>query len=87
VLCPDTHLSQDMRDVDAMSALFGSYGGDIVTVVHCAAQPSHDWVVRDPTLDFSVNATGTLTLLDATRRYSSSLAPTKFTVTGRISCR
>jgi CDP-paratose 2-epimerase len=35
--------------------------------VHAAAQPSHDWAARDPQTDFTVNANGTLNLLEATR--------------------
>ena len=34
-------------------------------VIHAAAQPSHDWAAREPETDFSVNATGTLVLLEA----------------------
>nr|MCU0354622.1 NAD-dependent epimerase/dehydratase family protein [Cytophagales bacterium] len=41
----------------------------IKLVVHTAAQPSHDWAVKDPFADFSVNANGTLNLLDATRHH------------------
>ncbi|NLK83460.1 MAG: NAD-dependent epimerase/dehydratase family protein, partial [Lentisphaerae bacterium] len=36
-------------------------------VIHTAAQPSHDWAAREPFTDFSVNANGTLNLLEATR--------------------
>lgn len=64
------HVDADIRDGNAMGALFARYGADIAAVVHCAAQPSHDWAVRDPLLDFSVNATGTLTLLEALRRHA-----------------
>ena len=64
------HVPADIRDRDAMEAIFGRYGRDIIVTVHCAAQPSHDWAVRDPALDFSINATGTLTLLDAARRHA-----------------
>ena len=62
------HLDQDIRDRAAMEALFAEYGSDIRLVVHTAAQPSHDWAARDPHTDFSVNATGTLTLLEAARK-------------------
>jgi CDP-paratose 2-epimerase len=63
------HLDADIRDRAAMEALFAEYGGDIQLVVHTAAQPSHDWAARDPHTDFSVNANGTLTILEATRKY------------------
>ena len=32
-------------------------------------QPSHDWAAKDPLTDFSVNANGTLVLLEATRKH------------------
>jgi len=37
-------------------------------IVHTAAQPSHDLAASRPFDDFDVNATGTLNLLEATRR-------------------
>ena len=33
-------------------------------IIHCAAQPSHDWAARNPFLDYSINSTGTLNILD-----------------------
>ena len=39
-------------------------------VIHTAAQPSHDWAASDPQTDFTVNANGTLNLLEATRRHA-----------------
>jgi CDP-paratose 2-epimerase len=57
----------DIRDYEGISKLFAEYGNDIELVVHTAAQPSHDWAAREPITDFSINATGTLNLLEATR--------------------
>jgi CDP-paratose 2-epimerase len=37
--------------------------------VHTAAQPSHDWAAREPFTDFTVNANGTLVMLEATRKH------------------
>jgi CDP-paratose 2-epimerase len=37
--------------------------------MHTAAQPSHDWAACNPTIDFAINATGTLYLLEAMRKY------------------
>jgi len=34
-----------------------------------AAQPSHDWAAKEPFTDFTVNANGTLVMLEATRQY------------------
>ena len=61
------HVDSDIRDADVMQALFKKYGNDIKLIVHTAAQPSHDWAARDPQMDFTVNANGTLNLLQATR--------------------
>lgn len=63
------HLSVDIRDRDAIDALFKSRGNAIELIVHTAAQPSRDWAARDPHMDFSVNANGTLNLLEATRQH------------------
>ena len=38
-------------------------------VIHTAAQPSHDWAAREPLTDFTINAIGTLNLLEATRQH------------------
>lgn len=63
------HYSVDIRDSEAVGRIFDEYGTDVTLVVHAAAQPSHDWAARDPMTDFSVNASGTLILLEATRRH------------------
>jgi CDP-paratose 2-epimerase len=63
------HFDIDIRNVAAVDGLFAEYGGAIAGVIHTAAQPSHDWAARDPQTDFSVNANGTLNLLEATRRH------------------
>ena len=63
------HVSNDIRDLDAMEAVFKKYSRNISAVVHCASQPSHDWAASDPFTDFTINANGTLTLLEMTRRH------------------
>ena len=73
----------DIRDADSIDSLFSTHGGRIELVVHAAAQPSHDWAAGDPHVDFSVNATGTLNLLDATRRHSPD-ATFVFTSTNKV---
>jgi CDP-paratose 2-epimerase len=64
-----SHVAADIRDRAAMESIFRKYGNDIRVVIHTAAQPSHDWAARDPFTDFSVNAEGTLTLLEMTRLF------------------
>ncbi len=61
------HYSPDIRDAAALEQLFSEYGADIRLILHTAAQPSHDWAAREPFTDFSVNANGTLNLLEMTR--------------------
>src|SRR5271154_3465583 len=63
------HSNFDIRDTDRINQLFSQLGKDIALIIHTAAQPSHDWAARDPHADFSVNATGTLNLLEATRQF------------------
>lgn len=62
-----THIAADIRDQTAMQAVFSKYKKDIAVVIHTAAQPSHDWAAKEPMTDFSVNANGTLVLLEAVR--------------------
>jgi CDP-paratose 2-epimerase len=62
-----SHLSVDIRNREEIDALFREHGSEIKLIVHTAAQPSHDWAARDPHMDFTVNANGTLNLLQATR--------------------
>jgi len=63
------HYDTDIRDGSKVAKLFGKYSRDTVLVVHTAAQPSHDWAACDPQTDFSINANGTLNLLEALRKH------------------
>ena len=69
-----THINADIRNFETIAKLFSRYGNAISLIVHTAAQPSHDWAARDPFTDFSINANGTLNLLEATRRYAPEAA-------------
>ncbi len=64
------HFDIDIRNQPEIQKLFSKYERNISLVVHCAAQPSHDWAAKEPITDFTVNALGTLTLLESTRKYS-----------------
>ncbi len=77
------HQNIDIRDRDAIEKLFKQYAKDIEVIIHTAAQPSHDWAARDPHMDFTVNANGTLNLLQATREYAPH-APFIFTSTNKV---
>jgi CDP-paratose 2-epimerase len=77
------HHDLDIRDASAVIKLFKSYSGNIDAIVHTASQPSHDWASRDPQTDFTVNANGTLNLLEAARIFSPE-APFVFTSTNKV---
>jgi len=59
----------DIRELKSLEKVFGEYGKDIKLVLHTAAQPSHDWAAKEPQTDFTVNANGTLNMLEFTRIY------------------
>jgi len=77
------HHAVDIRDRTALKTIFERAAGSIDLVVHTAAQPSHDWAVREPHTDFGVNAVGTLNLLELTRQYAPE-APFIFTSTNKV---
>jgi CDP-paratose 2-epimerase len=77
------HHSADIRDRSGIESIFRRYGGAIDLVIHTAAQPSHDWAARDPEMDFTVNANGTLVLLESTRLYAPD-AVFLFTSTNKV---
>jgi CDP-paratose 2-epimerase len=64
-------LEIDIRNAEAIDRVFAETRA-LELVIHTAAQPSHDWAASDPQTDFTVNANGTLNLLEATRRHAPS---------------
>ncbi|HYZ92816.1 MAG TPA: NAD-dependent epimerase/dehydratase family protein [Actinomycetota bacterium] len=62
-------LDVDIRDADRIDAIFRD-AAELAIVIHAAAQPSHDWAASDPHTDFTINANGTLNLLEAARRHA-----------------
>ena len=77
------HRALDIRDADAVEAVYKEFSSDIKLTVHTAAQPSHDWAAKEPFTDFTVNANGTLNLLEAARKHCLS-APFIFTSTNKV---
>ena len=77
------HHEIDIRDVAAVNEVFKTHGRDLGAIVHTAAQPSHDWAARDPEMDFTVNANGTLNLLEAARNFCPE-TPFVFTSTNKV---
>ncbi len=77
------HIDADVRNYETIREIFSRYSGDIKLVIHAAAQPSHDWAAKDPRTDFDINASGTLNLLEATRRFAPD-AVFIFTSTNKV---
>lgn len=77
------HYQADIREVSQLEPIFKEYGTDIKMIVHTAAQPSHDWAAKEPFTDFSVNATGTLNMLEMCRLHSPE-AVFIFTSTNKV---
>ena len=77
------HHNLDIRNLKDLEFIFLKYGTDIKLVIHTAAQPSHDWAANDPITDFTVNANGTLNLLEATRLHCRE-ATFIFTSTNKV---
>ncbi|MCX6763567.1 MAG: NAD-dependent epimerase/dehydratase family protein, partial [Candidatus Moranbacteria bacterium] len=61
------HYKVDIRDNKAIEKIFKKNKFDLI--IHTAAQPSHDWAAKEPFTDFSVNANGTLVMLENFRKY------------------
>jgi CDP-paratose 2-epimerase len=78
-----THLNIDIRNKNKILDIFKKYSKKIKAIIHTAAQPSHDWAAKEPFTDFHVNATGTLNLLEAFRKYCPH-ASFLFTSTNKV---
>jgi len=78
-----SHYSIDIRNKKKIFDLFKKYKGKIKSIIHTAAQPSHDWAAKEPFVDFEVNANGTLNILEAYRIYNPD-ASFVFTSTNKV---
>ena len=78
-----SHHDIDIRDADGLEAIAKPVAHEIKAVIHTAAQPSHDWAARDMRTDFTVNANGTLNMLELTRTHFPH-APFIFTSTNKV---
>lgn len=62
----------DLRNRQKIYELFQNLGQDgLEVVVHCAAQPSHDWATNNAHVDFELNAEVTLNICEAIRNNCS----------------
>ncbi len=64
------HYNIDIRDESSVEKLFSELiiDGQIEIVVHCAAQPSHDWAATSPLTDLNINLLGTVFVLENLRK-------------------
>ena len=60
----------DIRDAAGVDAVFAEHAGGLELIVQTAAQPSHDWAAQAPHVDFAINATGTLNLLESAGKHA-----------------
>ncbi len=77
------HFNIDIRNSQALEKIFRKYKKDISLIIHCAAQPSHDYGKNYPKIDFNVNATGTLNLLELTKNFCPN-SPFIFMSTNKV---
>jgi len=59
----------DIRLPEQMTKIFKDYG-PFDFIVHCAAQPAHEWSTNNSITDFQINAYGTMVVLECYRQYS-----------------
>jgi len=71
----------DIRNEKTIDKIFEEIKFDLI--IHTAAQPSHDWAAKEPITDFTVNANGTLNLLEAFRKHCPE-ATFIFTSTNKV---
>ena len=77
------NLNVDIRNYNGLEKIFKKYKKNISLIIHCAAQPSHDYGKNFPLLDFNVNALGTLNLLELTKKFCPN-SPFIFMSTNKV---
>ena len=63
----------DIRDQKSVENIFNKLISidKIELIIHCAAQPSHDWAKSNVLMDFDINARGTIVLCEAMRKFAN----------------
>ncbi|MDB3889149.1 NAD-dependent epimerase/dehydratase family protein [Candidatus Pelagibacter sp.] len=77
------HYNTDIRNYVGLEKIYKKFKKNISLIIHCAAQPSHDYGKNFPILDFNVNAAGTLNLLELTKKHCPN-APFIFMSTNKV---
>jgi CDP-paratose 2-epimerase len=65
-----TLVNSDINNIKKINEIYKLR--DIKLTIHAAAQPSHDWSASKPLIDYTVNAMGTINLLEVIRKYRSN---------------
>ena len=65
-----SHEFIDIRNNNKIEKIFKTNKNNIKFILHCASQPSHDWAAKEPFTDFTINAVGTLNILESMRKFS-----------------
>ncbi len=63
------HYNLNISNYENIKKVFSKYNKNISLIIHCAAQPSHDWAAKKPQTDFKSNTVGTFNLLELCRIY------------------
>ena len=77
------HFNADIRNYSSIKKIFTKFKKKISVIIHCAAQPSHDWAKDNAFTDFDINAKGTLNLLELTKKYCPN-SPFIFMSTNKV---
>ena len=77
------HFNADIRNYNSIKKIFTKFKKKISVIIHCAAQPSHDWAKDNAFTDFDINAKGTLNLLELTKKYCPN-SPFIFMSTNKV---
>lgn len=82
------HFDVDIRNQKKIEEIFKKNNqrfssNKIDLIIHAAAQPSHDWAAKEPLTDFTINALGTMILLEAYRKFAPD-AVFIFTSTNKV---
>ena len=77
------HFNANIRNYSSIKKIFTKIKKKISVIIHCAAQPSHDWAKDNAFTDFDINARGTLNLLELTKKYCPN-SPFIFMSTNKV---
>lgn len=72
------HFNVDIRNSSILKKMFLKLKKNLKLIIHCAGQPSHDWSKKNISVDFEINARGTLNLLSLIEKISGKEIKKKY---------